>query len=875
MRRTLSLFGSVSFARRPKPPRRFRLRSVLAAALFTLGCSTPVENSPLQADTEVLIDNMGIPHIYAKNDADAFFASGYTMARMRLFQMEMVRRQALGKSAEVLGEGSVRGDLLARTFQFAEYGQKSRAAVQLDYPEDAGLIEAFVHGINLYISRVRLGLIPPPAEMGPDGLNFLPTPWTLDDPYIIGKLLSFGLSSSLDNEILATALPILAPQFPRDFPLCMPTRNAFTLPEKDEITALLPARSRTTAPAGRLPHPARRPPAAPPQQPWAGALAHYQPLSQPLASNNWAVAGKHTANGRPMVCGDPHQPLGSPSRFFAQHLNTADKGGGLDVVGFGFTGTPGIQLGHNARVAWTATTNFADVMDMWAVSATGGEVLLGGKPRPAQVRHEQIRVRAAAGPIPTDENPGEVREFVITDVPGFGVLLPEDLWPVPRGVLSQNEILVNWTGFAATHEAAMYLGLDRARTMDQWEAGAKRLEVGAVNLIGADQSSIRYRVHASIPDRGKPTTDIKPWTLMSGNDPRTLWTGKYLSEDYQPSSRDPDRGYLTTANNDPWGFTKDGRVDNDPFYYGYLYDLGDRAARIESELRRLIARGKLTPGDMATLQGDARITMADDLLPSLGEAVTAIGTDPALAQYRTRTDLIQLFAQLSTWDRQMRRDSAAAVTFFAVAHFATQRALADDLGPMLPVLFQADTGFAFKPLRLALQGVPAAQGLLQEGKRVILVGALADAADWLMKRFGTVLPTPDKPYAWKDVHGAEFDHILGGKWNGEVVAVDGSVGTVNVSSSSLFDGNSKPRDTFTAHAGSLYRMITSFDETGTPQALVNFTRGNDENPQSPFYKDQQPGWIDNKHRPLLFKRTEIEGSLARKFTLLRDGTVQE
>ena len=55
-----------------------------------------------------------------------------------------------------------------------------------------------------------------------------------------------------------------------------------------------------------------------------------------------------------MVCGDPHQPLGSPIRFFAQHLNTQDKGGNFDVVGFGFAGTPGVQLGHNRTVGWTA-----------------------------------------------------------------------------------------------------------------------------------------------------------------------------------------------------------------------------------------------------------------------------------------------------------------------------------------------------------------------------------------------------------------------------------------------------------------------------------------------------------------------------------------
>ncbi len=70
-------------------------------------------------------------------------------------------------------------------------------------------------------------------------------------------------------------------------------------------------------------------------------------------------------------------------------------------------------------------------------------------------------------------------------------------------------------------------------------------------------------------------------------------------------------------------------------------------------------------------------------------------------------------------------------------------------------------------------------------------------------------------------------------------------------------------------------MITSFDETGTPQALVNFTRGNDENPQSPFYNDQQPAWIDNKHSPLLFKRSDIEKNTAYSFTLHRDGSVKE
>jgi acyl-homoserine lactone acylase PvdQ len=267
--------------------------------------------------------------------------------------------------------------------------------------------------------------------------------------------------------------------------------------------------------------------------------------------------------------------------------------------------------------------------------------------------------------------------------------------------------------------------------------------------------------------------------------------------------------------------------------------------------------------------------IADDLLPELAGAVASIGTDPKLMPYRNRPELPQLFTRLLTWDHQMSRDSAEAVIFFALANFATQRALGDDLGAMLIPVMQADPGFAFKMLRLALRGVQGAQGLLQEGKNVILVGGLADTADWLKTRFGTYLPTTEKPYAWKDVHGAEFSHVLGGKWSGGVVPVDGSVGTVNVSSSTLLDGSGKPRDSVTARAGSLYRMITSFDDTGTPTALVNFTRGNDENPQSQFYNNQQPGWVDNQGTPLLFKRADVEQHTAQKFTLRRDGSVQD
>lgn len=847
------------------------VHALVLAAAAVAACSDSPPATPLRADVEVLIDPMGVPHVYAKTDEDAFFAAGYTMAKLRMFQIELVRRQARGTAAEVLGEGAVRGDVLSRTLNLVEWGKKSRSAVQLDDPRAAQMIEAWVRGINHHVARVRSGEAPRPAELAAGALDFLPAPWTDDDPYIIGKLLSFGMSSTLDYELLASALNRAAPGFPQDFPLCRPTRDAYTMPGVS-TTPLSPIKA--PVPQGR---PAPLDPAA--RASIAAALRRYERLIPESGSNNWAVAGKHTDSGRPMVCGDPHQPLGSPLRFYAQHLNSADSGGALDVVGFSFAGSPGVQLGHNRTVAWTATTNFADVMDLWEVKRSGAEqVLIGGREQKSVSRTERIRVRAAAGPVAIEEGQGELRELTVLEVPGFGVLLPEELLPVPRALLTtdpKGEILFNWTGLAATHEAAMYLGLDRAGSLDEWERAARQLEVGAVNLVAADAKDIRYRVWSRIPDRGDAHRQgIQPWRLLRGDDPKTLWTGRYLDESRVPSARSPERGYLATANNEPWGFTADGRVDNDPFYYGYFFDPGDRAYRIETELKRLVGRSamqKVSAADLVALQHDARSTLADDLLPALGQAMSEIGTDDTLKPFRNRPELFELAAKLSAWDRQMRRSSSEAVMFYAFSHFALKRALADDLGPFFGTILNAEPGFGFKPLRLALRKVPGTEGLLQEGRNVVLVGGLADAADWLKQRFGAVLPQGASPYAWKDVHAAGFEHVLGGTFSAGEFPVDGSVGTVNVASASLLDASGKVQDHSVNHSGSIYRMVTSFDADGTPHAIVSFPRGNSEDPKSPFYGNTHQNWLDGKQEPMLFRRGEIEAKATQRFILSPDG----
>jgi penicillin amidase len=608
-------------------------------------------------------------------------------------------------------------------------------------------------------------------------------------------------------------------------------------------------------------------------------LRAYKPAhSRTTGSNNWAVAGRYTDNGRPLLSNDPHQPFGNPIRFFAQHISSAEYGGSLDVAGFSFTGTPGVQLGHNRNLAWAATTNFADVMDLWRVTLSGEQVAIGGpsgKSVTVNRRAETIRVRAMSGPPAISDGVGEGRMATITEVPGYGVLLPEDLLPVPKFVLlkSDEEILFNWTGFAATREAAMYTGLDTAASLDAFEEAASRLDVGAVNLVFADKQSIGYYVHVNVPRRDAVKQGIKPWQLMDGSDPSTLWTGQLLGDQELPSARDPQRGYLATANNEPWGFTADGRVDNDPFYYGYFYDPGDRAGRIESELRRLIREkpGQVSRADMQTLQADVRSSVADDLLPPLFDAVKSIGSDPQLDAWKNRPELVALSARLEKWDRQMRRGQAEAALFFGLAHFMSKRAVSDEMGPFFNKLLALEPSYVYKPWRLALANVAGTTHIFQEPKQVLLVGALADAYDWAKQRFGVAHPESDTSFAWRDLELARFDHVLGGKWNAPAVPVDGSIGTVSPANAALVDSDGNLVNQLATDEGPLFRIVTSFAEDGLPESTVNYPRGNDANPQSAFYDNTHADWQNFKSQPLPFRRSEVDAAAVQRLVLTRDG----
>ena len=459
----------------------------------------------------------------------------------------------------------------------------------------------------------------------------------------------------------------------------------------------------------------------------------------------------------------------------------------------------------------------------------------------AEARTETITVRD-----------GEPRQIETLLLPGVGAVLPDDLAPVP--VTSDGRrMLLRWTGFAPTREAQAFIDFNRAADLDDIEAAIDRMEIGNFNFIAAVHDEITYRVGARVPSRPWASDAKPPFTLLDGDDVGTTWSDQTLRGEQLPTDRNPARGWLASANNDPYGFTADGSLDGDAFYYGVFFDPGTRAARIESELERLVARGGITVADVQDLQLDSHSVLADLLLPLL-ETHWVAGEQP---------ELDALVTSMLSWDRRMNRDSAAALVFHIFMSFAVKRTIRDDLSLAFDAIADSSNITVIKMGLMTLaERYPGAAAFLQEGKAAIIAAAVADTAALLRERFGDADPTA---YNWGDLHVTN----LRGAWpgmEGRQVVSDGSDGTVNVSGAALFDGDA----VLAQHAstsGAIYRMVTSFGEDGTPQAAFNYPPGNSGDPASPHFADTLSDWVDGNYGPLMFERSAIEPSATAIATL--------
>jgi penicillin amidase len=606
MRRSLLLavillWAGITPATQSKPS---SLDELAKAALSQIDGAIPA--SGLKAPVDVLRDRWGVPHIYAQSTEDLYFAQGYVMAQDRLWQMEMWRRSAEGRLAEVLGPDAVARDRYARMLRYR--GPVDDKELSIYHPEARTIMTAYVAGVNAFIdAAMKSGKLP--VEFVLTGIE--PEPWTIES--LISRQNTFGDASS-ELQFARSVAELGAEEANR-------RRNpdpweALVVPEGLEpslITDDVVAATR----AGRAPNPTVLPQYA--------ALTGRTPIDPPdtgvpePGSNNWVVSGALSATGKPVVANDPHREVALPSLRYIVHLNAP----GWNVAGSTEPPFLGVAIGHNERIGWGLTIVGTDQHDVYVEElnpANENEVRFNGAWEPLRIVREQIAVK------------GQTPETIELKFSRHGPIFHVDRANSKAYALR-----------SALHEpgTAPYLAglrLSQVRDCKAFLEAAHYWNHPSENLICGDvDGNISWMASALTPAR-------KGW---SGRLP-VPGTGKYEWQGFRkdlPQELNPSRGFIATANHNvqPKDYTPPLMFKSAPTPY-------DRIVR----LLQLIQPGKkYTLEDHAAWQHDAySLRAAEDLPRFRGWA----STDPAAEFAR---------AEIAAWDAVYARDSRGAALYQA------------------------------------------------------------------------------------------------------------------------------------------------------------------------------------------------------------------
>src|SRR5437660_2846655 len=343
---------------------------IIALTLFaivsarTIASSAPAETETFQLPglsqpVEILTDRWGISHIYAQNEDDLFFAQGYNVARDRLFQLEIWRRQATGTVAQILGRKELKRDVGARLFMFRG---DLKQELNWYHPHGQTIVEAFVKGINAYIGETEknANLLTPEFRM----LGIRPGKWT---PAIVITRFN-GLLANVNQELnLAQAVGALGPDKVKDLEYFQPANPRLDLDPSIDAT-LLSREVLELYNAFREPIRFTRDELVSEYRAGANSLARLNQSTaidlsdrpEEVGSNNWVVSGKLTSSGFPMMMNDPHRAQGAPSLRYWVHLVAP----GWNVLGGGEPALPGVSVGHNEYGAWGLTIFNGDTEDL-------------------------------------------------------------------------------------------------------------------------------------------------------------------------------------------------------------------------------------------------------------------------------------------------------------------------------------------------------------------------------------------------------------------------------------------------------------------------------------------------------------------------------
>jgi penicillin amidase len=562
--------------------------------------------SGLTAEVEVFRDPWGVPHIYAQNMDDLFFAQGFVQAQDRLWQMEMYRRTGEGRLAEILGPDALPHDRLARLLRYR--GPWTDEEFGSYHPEGRRILEAFARGVNAYMDQAGDKL---PVEFVLTGIR--PEHWGPETP-LLRMQTAMPLGDARNELRLARQVVELGPEEANRRADPSPFRE-LTVPKGVDLSLI---GDEVASGLFGFRNDMPRPGLIPPFSSWidAGVSENDGVQENSPGSNDWVLGPSMTSSGKVMVANDPHRGVTNPSLRYVVHLDAP----GWTAIGSTEPVLPGVAIGHNGRVAWGLTIVGTDQSDVYVEKtnpADPNQVLWRGEWEPLTIVMDTIEVKGAAP------------EVVELKYSRHGPVFFEDPDNHLAYALRSTMHEPGSTGYLA---ALRLDGADDCREfldeLDYWKAPTENM------ICGDSLGNIAWQASAASPRRNG-------WM---GRLP-VPGTGEYEWEGFRddlPREFNPERGWIATANNDihPPGY-------DPPLFFksGSSFPRYERVASVLSSRRSFSLAGSVQ------LQQDAFSASAARDLELFRDWAS---DDPEIEFARTA---------LAEWAGVYHRDSRAAAIY--------------------------------------------------------------------------------------------------------------------------------------------------------------------------------------------------------------------
>lgn len=510
-------------------------------------------NIPTLEDTVVVVwDMRWVPHIYAKNDRDLYRAQGYIQAYLRLWQMELQTDVAAGRLSRFLGERTLEIDRAIRRLGLPYAAERSYQLMMQDSITRT-IVEAFAEGVNAYMATLSYKDLPLEYKL----LDYWPEPWTPFKSALLVKYMAYDLSVRSPDKYLTRLLGQWG---------------------KGAIDTLFPNLALFGA-TTILSSPAYEgPPIELPPQPKAYFSEAYQTDTVGLSiesdaewvgSNNWAVSGKRTASGYPLLANDPHLTLTLPSIWLEMHLESPS----VSVYGVTLMGAPGVIIGYNRAVAWGVTNVGPDAWDYYHLRYAddkGQSFWYNGQIVPLHPRPETLWVRTAWGTLKS--------QIDTVWYSPWGPVVHRRFDAIPRPLSGKAreaplDAALRWIVYEPSNEALTFYYLNRARSLEDYKKALSHFGSPAQNFVYADTAGhIAIWARGYYPLRWREQGKF----VLQAELPEHHWRD-WLPMEANPHSIDPPEGFVRSANTHPAG-------PDYPYYLGWYFALPGRAARIAERL---------------------------------------------------------------------------------------------------------------------------------------------------------------------------------------------------------------------------------------------------------------------------------------------------